>query len=308
MTFTIAPPGERAVDVTSERILQEWRTAAGAVPGAESLHFRASRGDGGAPIHVELTGPDPRRLAERAQAVKEALWRYPGVLDVRDSFDRGKDELSISVRPAAERLGVSPAHLARQVRHAFFGEEAQRIQRGRDEVRVMVRYPQAERASIESLRSLHIRTPEGASVPLGDLVDVRMGRAEHEILRVDRRRVVAVTAGVDRERADVGAVKREVAALLDSQRGRWPDVRWSFEGEAREQRETSASLVAGLAFVLFAVYAMLAIPFRSYLQPLVVMSVLPFGGGRRHPGTPWSWTSRCRSPPWSACSHSPGSW
>ena len=275
--FLVAPPEELLAELTSPRLVREWRAAVGVVPGAESLDFQAEAGRSDPPIHIELAGRDTGRLARMAETVKDALRSYPGVFEVGDSFERGKEELRIKLRPAAEELGISPRDLARQVRQAFFGEEAQRIQRGPDDVRVMVRYPRAERGSIETLARMRIRTPAGAEVPFAEVAEVETGRGEAEIRRVDRYRVVDVTAEVDRERVSTTAIKREIAARLRSESGRWPDVRWSFKGDARAQRESLTGLAFGLAFVIFAVYAMLAIPFRSYLQPFIVLSVLPFG-------------------------------
>ena len=275
--FEITSPEERTVEVTSSQLVREWRRMIGAVPGAEALTFRAEIGHGRSPIDVQLAGPDFEQLAAMAEKVKEQLGGYPGVFDVGDSFEVGKQEVRLAIKPEAELLGLSSSTLARQVRQGFFGEQAQRIQRGRDDLRVMVRYPLSERRSLSNLETMRIRTPSGVEVPFSDVASATLGRGYSVIKRLDRQRVVNVTADINKETADIEAIKRDLDAYLNSLRGEFPDVRFSLEGEAREQRKSFGSLRVGLAFVLFVIYALLAIPFKSYLQPLIVMSAIPFG-------------------------------
>jgi multidrug efflux pump subunit AcrB len=275
--YEIMSPEERTLDVTSSELVREWRRRIGVIPGAESLTFRAEIGRGGSPLAVQLAGNDIAQLAGMAEEVKKRLREYPGVFDVDDNFEAGKEEVQLTIKPEAELLGLSATELARQVRHAFFGEQAQRIQRGRDDVRVMVRYPKNERRSIENLESMRIRTPSGVEVPFSEVAEITMGRSYAKIKRVDRRRVVDVSADVNKETANVESIKRDLLDYLRGLESRYPGVRFSLEGEAREQRESFSSLGLGLAFVLFVIYALLAIPFKSYGQPLIVMSVIPFG-------------------------------
>jgi multidrug efflux pump subunit AcrB len=275
--YEITSPEERTLDVTSSDLVREWRRKIGVIPGAESLTFRAEIGRGGSPLDVRLTGNDIGQLAGMAEEVKARLREYPGVFDVDDDFEAGKEEVQLAIKPEAELLGLSADNLARQVRQAFFGEQAQRIQRGRDDVRVMVRYPKNERRSIENLESMRIRTPSGVEVPFGEVAHVTMGRSYSKIRRVDRARVVDVSGDVNKESANVESIKRDLVGYLRSLEARYPSVHFTLEGEAREQRESFSSLGIGLAFVLFVIYALLAIPFKSYGQPLIVMSVIPFG-------------------------------
>ena len=277
VTFEIVPPEDRTVNITSSALVREWREGIGIIPGAESLTFRAEIGGGGAPLEVRLSGTDLGQLEAMAGEVRARLADYPGVFDVSDTLQSGKQEIRLSLRPEAELLGLNPSALARQVRQAFFGEEAQRLQRGRDDVRVMVRYPERERRSLARLESMPVRTPSGEDVPLSEIATATLGRGYSVIERVDRQRVVEVHADVNKESANVEAIKRDLVAWIETLRTRYPDVRSSLEGEAREQRESFSSLAVGLGFVLFVVYALLAIPFRSYLQPLIVMSAIPFG-------------------------------
>jgi len=277
VAFEIVKPEERKVEVTSSELVTEWRKRIGPVPGAKELNFRAEIGQGGAPIDVQLSGPNFDDMRTVAQSVKERLRGYPGVFDIADNFEDGKEEIKLRLQPAAELLGLTLDDLARQVREAFYGFEVQRIQRGRDEVRVFVRYPERERRKLETLETMRIRTPAGAEVPFSEVANAEFGRGFAEIRRVDRARTINVTADVNKESADVEAIKRDLTEHLGRMVAAYPRVQYSLEGEAREQRESFASIGIGILFVLFVIYALLAIPFQSYLQPLIVMSVIPFG-------------------------------
>jgi len=277
VVFEIVPPEDRTLEVTSADLVREWREAIGPIPGAKELSFRAEIGGGGSPLDIQITGLDFVVLRALAGQVRERLETYPGVFDITDSFEDGKQEIKLRIRPEAELLGITLEDLARQVRHAFFGFEAQRIQRGREEVRVYVRYPEAERRSLDNLDTMRIRTPAGAEVPFAEVASAEFGRGFAQIRRVDRNRTINVTADVNKETADVEAIKRDIAAFLAEAVPGYAGVNFTLEGEAREQRESFGSLGYGLLFVLFMIYALLAIPFRSYLQPLIVMSVIPFG-------------------------------
>jgi len=275
--FEIVSPEQRTLDITSSDLVNQWRQRIGDIPGAESLIFRAEIGRGGSPIAVQLSGNDLEQLANLSEEIQERLRQYAGVFDIGDTFEAGKEEIQLEIKPEAELLGVTAADLARQVRRAFFGEEAQRIQRGRDDVRVMVRYPAEERRSLANLETMRIRTATGVEIPFSEVANAVMGRSYSVIKRVDRRRILDVTADVDKQTVDVESIKRDLTTFLSSRRPVYPDVRFSLEGEAREQRESFGSLRIGLGFVLFVIYALLAIPFRSYGQPLIVMLVIPFG-------------------------------
>jgi multidrug efflux pump subunit AcrB len=277
VVFEIVPPEERTLEVTSADLVREWRQAIGSIPGAKELSFRAEIGGGGSPLDVQITGPDFMPLRALAAEVRARLETYPGVFDITDSFEDGKQEIKLRIRPEAELLGITLENLARQVRHAFFGFEVQRVQRGREEVRVYVRYPEAERRSLDNLDTMRIRTPAGLEVPFADVASAEFGRGFAEIRRVDRNRTINVTADVNKETADIEAIKRDISAFLSEAVPGYAGVSFTLEGEAREQRESFGSLGYGLMFVLFIIYALLAIPFRSYLQPLIVMSVIPFG-------------------------------
>ena len=224
------------------------------------------------PDHVDAL------LLDAAARLQESLTQYPGVFDVTDSFRTGKQEIELEITPQAEALGLSLADLGRQVRQAFYGEEAQRIQRGRDDVRVMVRYPEEDRRTLESLERMRIRTPSGDEVPFSAVGRTTLGRGFSTIERTDRNRTVNVTADVDTEVANANEVLADIEAtvlpeLLADYRG----LSYSLAGEQEQQRETMGGLFQSFFIALFVIYALLAVPFRSYLQPIIVMSAIPFG-------------------------------
>lgn len=275
--FEIVPPEERSLAVTSSELVREWRRMIGTIPGAKELNYRAEFGRGGSPIDIQILGDDFDRMSEVGELFKAELKNFPGVSDVTDSFEGGKQEIQMSLKPEAEQLGISLADVANQVRQAFLGNEVQTIQRNRDDISVVVRYPEAERRSLQDLEQMPIRTPAGEFVPFSALVDAKNGRGFTRIKRVDRKRTLNVTADVDKQTANIEGIKAQLQQFADEQLGQYPEISISLEGEAREQRDSFGSLRSGLWFVLAIVYALLAIPFRSYLQPILVMLVIPFG-------------------------------
>ena len=190
----------------------------------------------------------------------------------------GKQEMKLGITPTAETLGLTLQDLGHQVRQAFYGEEAQRIQRGRDDIRVMVRYPADERRSLGDLENMRIRTPDGAEVPFRQVAVVEPGRGFASIKRVDRNRAVNVSAAVDENQGSGGAVLADLEArVLPSLLAQHPGVSFVFEGVQREQQDAIGGLQVGFAVALFAIFALLAIPLKSYAQPLIIMSAIPFG-------------------------------
>ena len=169
------------------------------IPDALELTFTAEAFSAGKPIDIQLRGRDVRQLGEAAAELREALARYDGVFDMSDTFRAGKQEIQLAIRPEAELLGLSQRDLGRQVRQAFYGEEAQRVQRGRDDVRVMVRLPEAERVSLGDLENMRIRTAGRRRGSLESVAEATVGRGYSTIRRVDGRRVVSVQGDVDRE-------------------------------------------------------------------------------------------------------------
>lgn len=263
--------------IDTRALVNEWREMIGQIPGAKELNFKAEIGHGGDPLHIQLAGQDFAQLSEASHRVQDELKTHPGVFDIMDTFQDGKPEIKLSIKPEAEMLGITQAALARQVREAFYGAQAQRIQRGRDDIRVMVRYPKEERESLASLEEMTIRTPEGVEVPFSSVAEAEMGQSFSTIRRVNRNRTISVTADVDKESVDTGQIEADLTEFLDGMIGDYPGMSYKFEGEARERAESFSAMAVGAGFILFTIYALLAIPFKDYVQPLIVMSVIPFG-------------------------------
>ncbi len=271
-------PSEVRGKLSSEEVARRWRELTGRVPGALELTFGASLFSTGNDIDILLSGDDLAELGVASQWLREHLEGIVGVSEVRDSLRAGKEELRLTILPEAEHLGLTLADLARQIRQGFHGEEAQRIQRGRDDIKVMVRYPESERRSIADLEAVRIRTPGGDEVPFQSVARVERTRGLDSIERIDRRRGVHVLGTIDREETSTEEVFAaiEAQALPGFERA-FPHVSWSHEGEQRDQAETLGSLIEGFMLALVAIYALMAIPFRSWLQPLIIMSAIPFG-------------------------------
>jgi multidrug efflux pump subunit AcrB len=287
-----APKGDHLGEVTIElidgaeramsgvEIASRWRELTGLVPGALELTFQTQGAGGGNAIDLELTGNDISELAAAAEVVKEALAGYQGVIDIADNNTPGQRELKLGIKPAGELLGLRLADVSLQVRQAFYGEEAQRLQRGRDEVKVMIRYPETERRSLQNLTEMKIRTRDGTEVPFREVAEVRTGRSASSIQRADRRRAITVTADIDKAVPDANAnevVAGLTAEVLPALRERFPGVAWSFQGEQKDQRQSVTEIGNKALLALLGIYVLLAIPLASYFQPLIVMSVIPFG-------------------------------
>ncbi len=275
--FEVDPPETRSPNIPVARLVREWRELIGVIPGVEDLNFKAELGHGGSPIDIELQSNDLDQLAAFADAVKQRLSVFSEVFDVSDNFESGKQELRLRIKPQAEFLGLTLSDLAGQVRQAFYGMEAQRLQRDREELKVMLRYPLDERLSLNNLESMMIRTADGVEVPFSDVAILEPVQGSAVIRRIDRQRTFNITADIDKSKGNINAIKREIDGFLQQLAPAYPDVRYGFAGEAEEQDESFDSLVAGVLFMLVVVYALLAIPFASYLQPFIVMSVIPFG-------------------------------
>ena len=275
--FEIVPPEERETTITSGELVREWRQLIGVIPGAESLTFRAELGRSSDPIDVQLSANSLMTLKEVAAKVKEHLRVYPTVFEIADSLSDGKEELSIELTEQGKALGLTRVNILKEVRNAFFGAQVQRIQRGRDDVRVMIMLPKEERSAISDLQGLLISTPQGGKVPLSHVATLVPDQSPSTIQRINLYRTVNVTADVEKTNTNMTVLQAELRTYLDELVAQYPGVEYSLEGEAKEQSESFGSLGWALIFVFFIIYALLAIPFKSYLQPLIVMSVIPFG-------------------------------
>ncbi len=273
----VTPPESRSLNISSRELVNEWRKLVGQVAGAEQLNYRAEIGWNRSPINIELRGKDTEQLTALSELLKQKLAEYQAVSDIEDSMSDGKEELQLTLKPEATLLGLNLNTVARQVRQAVFGFEVQRIQRGREEVRVMVRYPLEARQSIETLEQMMVQVRSGLEVPLWQVANIQPGISPSTILRVDRQRTLSVTADFDKQAGNLSTVQSDVGEFLREAVLAFPSTSYEMAGEARDQRESSEGLKYGLYGLLMVIYILLAIPFRSYLQPIVVMTVIPFG-------------------------------
>ncbi len=282
-------PMEGRMGWNANRIADRWRTLAGPIPDAIELQFNANTFSAGDPIRLQLQGRNVDELRDAALHLRQELGRYPGVLDLSDSFRAGKQEIKLDILPEAKSLGLTLNDLARQVRQAFYGEQAQRIQRGTDDLRVMVRYPEDERRSVGNLEDMRIRTADGTEVPFSSVARVEFGTGYSSIKREDRQRVVDVRGDVNRSLVTpeevIAAVQKtlcEKGSSFNNRNNRctnslFPGVKYSKGGEAKERDKAMSGIVKVVPVALMIIFALLAIPLKSYIQPLVIMSVIPFG-------------------------------
>ncbi len=273
----LTPPDVRPLSTT--RLTELWQARAGEIPGLESLRFESDAGGPGrgSALSVELSHRSMAVLEQASGELAEALAFFPAVSDIDDGFSPGKQQIDFRIRPEARSLGLRSQDVARQVRHAYHGVEVVRQQRGRNEVKVRVRLPREERTSEQSLEEMILRTPGGKEIPLRQAVDLQRGRAYTDIVRRDGRRVVTVEADV-RPRSKAGEILGAIRAdtLPDLQR-KYPGLAFSLAGRQADQRESMGALFKGLFMALLAIFAMLAIPLNSYIQPAIIMAAVPFG-------------------------------
>lgn len=266
-------------EVTDTEIQRRWREFMPEIPGVKTLNFNAPGGPGGgSDLSFEFSSSDITQLELISKDVKAALAEYNGVSDINDTFAGGADEIQLQLKPQAEALGITLQQLGQQVRYGFYGAEVQRVQRDDEEVKVMVRYPREERNSIGHLETMRVRSPAGQDVPFEQVADIELGKGYDSIIRVDGQRSVTVSAAVDKDIAEPNEVTMEmITRVIPEIMKKYPRVEFKLQGNSREQMEAMTSLAQGLLFALFAIYALLAIPLRSYTQPLIIMSVIPFG-------------------------------
>jgi multidrug efflux pump subunit AcrB len=255
-----------------------WRQKVGIIPDAESITYQSVLFSAGNAVEVHMSLDDHDMLLAAAEELQAELKTYPGVYDVSDSFLPGKDEMQLKLKLAARSLGLTLDDLAKQVRYAFYGAEALRLQRDQDEVKVMVRYPESKRKSLSSVEDMYIRTPDGSEVPFNQVAEVKMEEGYASIERAQRFRVIKVTADVDETITNANEVRTDLESrVMPKLKLSYPGLRYSMEGEGKEQKESLDDIISGFVIALFLIYALLAIPFKSFSQPLVVMSAIPFG-------------------------------
>ena len=266
-------------DLDGFEIEKLWRDKVGNLPNVRKQRYYAgTSAGGGAKINLTLSGTDPEQLTLAGATLAEKLGEYSGVFDIYNSQGAGSREILISLKPNASQLGISLGDIARQVRQAFYGEEVQRLQRGPDTLKVMVRYPIEERSSIATLENMHIRTASGHAITIGEVADIRLGLGLTAIPRIDRERTVTITADVDASKAQSGTVIRDLTTeFMPQLLARYSGVKFGLGGASQEQQTLMQRMILGFVASLFLIYGLLAVPLKSYVQPLVIMAVIPFG-------------------------------
>ncbi|MFC4097516.1 efflux RND transporter permease subunit [Euzebyella saccharophila] len=275
--IVMLPPDQR--NITAREVIALWRDNIGDIEGVDQITFEAERGPGGArqAISVDLSHSDIEVLEKASAAFVERMKSFSNTRDVTDNYNKGKLQYDFKLLPQGRNLGLTSDEVGRQVRDAFFGALAMRQLRGMNEIEVRVKLPQEERKDINNLENFLIRTPDGIEVPLLDVVEIEQREAFTSINRRDGRRVVNV--GMDVEPANtVGRVISSVQEeTLPQLRADFPGLTWTFEGSQADMRESTNTLKAGFTIAMLLIYALLAIAFSSYIQPLIVMTAIPFG-------------------------------
>ncbi len=283
VTINIKDPGLRSEPgPKNSEIARRWLKLVGDLPDVENLRISGERGGGGGDnelesLEVEVRGPASEEKTAVMREVEDIVESYAGIASAFNDAGGNRDELLITIRPEGESLGLTQRDLANQVRAAFFGQEAQRVQRDRDDVRVMVRMPLVQRQSLTTLDQLRIRTPAGGEAPFHSVATARFATTRADITRLDGAQVVSVTAQPVDETVDVVAISKILAPRLDELFNKHPELTWRYDGYVAEHEETKTRTMVGGIALFLALYALLAIPFRSLYQPFFVMLAVPFG-------------------------------
>ncbi|MBN8430001.1 efflux RND transporter permease subunit [Microbulbifer salipaludis] len=272
-------PGEER-DVEPAELTQRWREYIGELPGSvEDMRITGSINDSGPgmSLHLSTGSGDMAELRRAADEVKKKLESYEGVYDVRDNLSSARRDIEIQLKPYAENMGVNLTSIARQVRQGFYGQEVQRIPRGSEDVRVMVRYPQEERASEDQIDRVRIRTSDG-EVPFSAVADAVYVPGFTTIRRNDRERAVRISAEIQPGTTESFKVLKDLreTAFPEWQR-QFPGFSLKTSGQMQEEKEFNSAMTAFFVLALFAIYALLAIAFRSYSQPVLILTAVPFG-------------------------------
>lgn len=275
--IVMKPPDQR--DMTANQVIELWRDSIGDLPGVTQVSFRAERGPGGnrRDIAIALSHSDIEVLEKATVEFVKRVEAYSNTRDVNDNYNKGKSQYDFRLRPEGRSLGLTDEELGEQLRGAFFGSLALRLLRGTNEIEVRVKLPEDQREDLHNLEDLIIRTPSGTEVPLLDVAEVEESQAFNSIQRRDGRRMI----GVSMDAEPAGAVTQLIEALKNNElpklREDFPGITWSFEGNNAELRRATSSLWNYFGLALAVIYALLAIAFKDYVQPLIVLVAIPFG-------------------------------
>ena len=265
-------------ELDAAALAKEWRELIGEISPVKNIEMDYTINRLGKPISLILTSSSIEDLKKVSSELKSILRQYPGVYDVGDTFDSAKDEIILDLKPAAENLGITLSDVARQVRYAFYGAEAQRIPRTKEDVRVMVRYPDRERLSVDNLREMRIRSPSGTQVPFDTVAEITFEPGYVSIDRLDRRRILEVWASVvPGTSVPTDIVTAIIKSHLPEWKTRFPDLNLSLDGELEEAAMFRSAMLRYILLSMLVIYALMAIVFHSYWQPFLVLTAVPFG-------------------------------
>jgi multidrug efflux pump subunit AcrB len=251
----------------------------GDILGTEQLTFTIiGGGPGGSPIEIRLKGDDLELLEAAAMDLKAEIATYPGTFDITDDFRPGKMEKQMVIKPGAKALGVSMADVATQIRQAYYGDEVLKVQRGKNDIKIMVRYSEQERRTEASIDELRIRTRDNREIPLNQVAAITTERGYSTIQRVDRRRVITVTSDLNEEVANAQKIVQDLERnYLTGLVRKYPGISYDLEGQTQRSQESMESLMKGFALAAMVIFLLLASQFRSYIQPVIIMAAIPFG-------------------------------
>ena len=270
---------ENERSISTREVERRWREAVGTLHGTKVLSISSADGPGFGPaIAFDLMHRDFTMLRAAAAELETAIHRYDGVYDIRNGASDTADEFHIELLPEGEALGLSRYAVANQVRNAFYGAEAQRMQRGLDEVKVMVRYPRADRETVDTLQDMYIRTPDGQELPFQTVATVAVKQGLRKVTHINYQRAAEVTAEANKDLVEPSRIVADLEkSVLPGLLQKYPGLSYAVAGLADEESKMVTSMLIGFGLALFGIYALLAIPTRSYLQPLIIMGVIPFG-------------------------------
>ena len=265
--------------ISTREIEELWRSEVGKIHGAEVFSITSAEGPSFGPsIAFDLMHNNFDTLQKASDDFEEALRLYTGLYDIRNGVSDTSDEFHLDILPEAEALGITRFDLGTQVRHAFYGAEAQRVQRGIDEIKVMVRYPKTDRENVSSLSNMFIRTPTGDEVPFDTVADLQVKQGLVKATRINYQRAAELTAEVNKRIVEPDKIIKDIEKnLIPALQKKYPGLSYNISGAADEEAKMAASMIVGFSLALFGIYALLAIPTKSYLQPLIIMGVIPFG-------------------------------
>jgi multidrug efflux pump subunit AcrB len=268
-------------EIHSDKLLAKWRAEVGDIPGAERVTYGSvGVGPGGKPIEFKILSAsnDVDQLLAATESMKKRLGEFAGVYDIADDNTPGKWEFQFRVKDRALATGVTPTDLGETVRNAYFGAEVMRLQRGRHEVKLMVRYPEEERGSLVDFREIRVRTADGRERPITELAEINLSRGFSEINRVDQMRSVTISADLDESTANADLIIRELQNnFVPKLKEQFPAISIRWEGQREQSNESVGSLMIGFAVAILAMYVLLVLQFRSYVQPALILAIVPFG-------------------------------